>query len=171
MPEINFESELLILNIDPRSISKSFENNFEILKSFIALHKKYNELKHMCKDNEFIVFHNKLTSNDNNSCLFYTGLEPKIKEKYAKPGKVQKYKDAIQQMYEKYMYKKAIIEYKIVKTKISCDKNNDKKRLVSYLFHVRLNNHFNVSLNECRIDDNKSKHLYILIPLGYDDFH
>lgn len=166
MPEINFESELLILNIDPRSISKSFENNFEILKSFIALHKKYNELKHMCKDNEFIVFHNKLTSNDNNSCLFYTGLEPKIKEKYAKPGKVQKYKDAIQQMYEK-----VLIDYMIVKTKISCDKNNDKKRLVSYLFHVRLNNHFNVSLNECRIDDDKSKHLHIMIPLEYDDFH
>lgn len=166
MPKINFESELLILNIDPRSISKSFENNFEILKSFIALHKKCNELKHMCKDNEFIVFHNKLTSNDNNSCLFYTGLEPKIKEKYAKPGKVQKYKDAIQQMYEK-----VLIEYKIVKTKISCDKNNDKKRLVSYLFHVRLNNHFNVSLNECRIDDDKSKHLHIMIPLEYGDFH
>ncbi len=166
MPEINFESELLILNIDPRSISKSFENNFEILKSFIALHKKYNELKHMCKDNEFIVFHNKLTSNDNNSCLFYTGLEPKIKEKYAKPGKVQKYKDAIQQMYEK-----VLIDYMIVKTKIPCDKNKDQKRLVSYLFHVKPNKHFNASHNEHCKDDNKSKHLYILIPLEYGDFH
>ncbi len=107
MPEINFESELLILNIDPRSISKSFENNFEILKSFIALHKKYNELKHMCKDNEFIVFHNKLTSNDNNSCLFYTGLEPKIKEKYAKPGKVQN----IKMLYNKCMKKYLLITW------------------------------------------------------------
>lgn len=43
MLEIKFESELLILNIDARSISKSFENNFEILKSFISLHKRYNE--------------------------------------------------------------------------------------------------------------------------------
>ena len=166
MPEINFESELLILNIDPRSISKSFENNFEILKSFIALHKKYNELKHMCKDNNFVQFHNKLTSNDNNSCLFYTGLEDKIKEKYAKLGKVQKYKDAIQQMYEK-----VLIDYMIVKTKIPCDKNKDQKRLVSYLFHVKPNKHFNTSHNEHCKDDNKSKHLHILIPLDYGDFH
>lgn len=171
MLEINFESELLILNIDTRSISKSFENKFEILKSFIDLHNNYNKFKHLCKDNNFVQFHNKLTSNADNSCLFYTGLEDKIKEKYDKPDKVQKYIDAIQLMYEKYMYEKAIIEYKIVKTKISCDKNNDKKRLVSYLFHVRLNNHFNVSLNECRIDDDKSKHLHIMIPLEYSDFH
>lgn len=123
MPEINFESELLILNIDPRSISKSFENNFEILKSFIALHKKYNELKHLCKDNEFIVFNNKLTSNDDNSCLFYTGLEPKIQEKYAKPGKVKKYIDTIQQMYAN-----AVIDHKIIKTKIPCDKDKKQKR-------------------------------------------
>ena len=103
--------------------------------------------------------------------MFYTGLEDNIKEKYAKPDKVQKYIDAIQEMYEKEMYANAIIEYKIVKTKISCDKNKDQKRLVSYLFHVRLNNHFNVSLNEHSTDDDKSKYLHILIPLGYDDFH
>ncbi len=166
MLEIKFESELLILNIDARSISKSFENNFEILKSFISLHKRYNEKKHSYKDNEFSVFHNKLTSNVDNCCLFYIGLEPKIKEKYDKPDKVQKYIDAIQQMYEK-----AIIEYKIVKTKIPCDKNKDQKRLVSYLFHVKFNKHCNASLNEHSRDDNALKHLHIIIPLEYGDFH
>lgn len=162
MSEINFESEFLILNIDPKSISKSLENNYEILKVFIALHKKYNELKHLCKDNEFNQFHNKLTSNADNSCLFYTGIEPKIREKYEKSGKIKKYRVVIQQMYAN-----AVIDHKIIKTKIPCDKHNDKKRLVSVLFHVTLNN----GAPNNNLSNNAEKHLHILIPLDYDDFH
>lgn len=162
MPKTNFESEFLILNIDPKSTSKEFENNNETLRYFISLHKRYNEIKHSCKDNEFVQFHNELTSNGANKRLFYTGLEPKIQEKYAKPGKVKKYIDTIQQMYAN-----AIVNYMIIKTKIPCDKHKDKKRLVSVLFHVTLNN----GAPNNNLSNNAEKHLHILIPLDYGDFH
>ncbi len=135
MSEINFESEILILNIDPRSTSKEFKNKKEILRSFISLHEKYNKLKHSCKDDEFDQFHNKLTSNADNSCLFYTGIEVEIKEKYEKSNTVKGYEAIIKQMYAN-----AVIDHKIIKTKMPCDKNKDQKRLVSILFHVSLNN-------------------------------
>lgn len=162
MPKTNFESEFLILNIDPKSISKEFENNNETLRYFISLHKRYNDIKHSCKDNEFVQFHNELTSNADNSCLFYTGIEVEIKEKYEKSNTVKGYEDIIKQMYAN-----VVIDHKIIKTKMPCDKNKDQKRLVSVLFHVSLNN----STSNSKLANNAEKHLHILIPLGYDDFH
>lgn len=162
MSEINFESELLILNIDPKSISKEFENNNETLRYFIALHNKYNDIKHLCKDNEFNQFHNKLTSKTVNGCLFYTGLEVEIQEKYGKSDKIKKYRYVIQQMHAN-----AIVNYIIIKTQIPCDKNKDQKRLVSVLFHVTLNN----GTPNNNLSNNAEKHLHIMIPLGYGNFH
>lgn len=157
----DFDCALEVLDLAEKAI-KRIEKNEKLSFSEIelAIGKEYNNLyKSSCNFDELT---SKLFSKKDNNCLFYTGIEPKIKEKYI--NQIDKYKSIVEEKY----HPQLIVPKGLVKTKIPKRNDKNKKRLISILFFLTLQIQTNILVGESLFD---FKYLYVMIPISYENCH
>ena len=151
----DFDCALHILNLDEKAI-KRMEKNEKLSFSEIqsGIEEKYNYLyRSSCNFDEL---RSKLHSSKDNNCLFYTGIEQNINNKYI--NQIGKFEDTVKEKYNHLYFKCE----GLIKTKIPHRKDKNKKRLISILFFLILESQTNV-LN--------GKYLYVMIPISYENCH